>query len=204
MCCSCRSIELNRVNAFSNIKDFQTTDIGLVCVQCKQFICQHCIKKVQEKLQVIGHDFDPRFEDFVNNIMQYESSCNDLDKDYIGHCCIIKNNKILNNKSSGPKRKVVENINEMSFGGSFCIPEFELMIESCDQCMDVFGIGHDTDQEPLLHYVLDEKCANELKNNGYQPLMDMPSDWITYEMQFEITLPHVIKEHNKKVSECIK
>ena len=53
MCCSCRSIELNQVHATSNLKDFQETDIGLVCIQCGQFICKHCINKIKEKLIII-------------------------------------------------------------------------------------------------------------------------------------------------------
>ena len=75
---------------------------------------------------------------------------------------------MVNHNSCITKRKVKENTNELFIGGSFCIPEFDLMIQSSDKCMDVFGIGHDTEQEPLLHYVLDEKCANELNNNGYK------------------------------------
>ena len=187
----------------TNIKDFLKTNIGLECIQCGQFICKDCITKIKEKLKTIGDDADPKFKQFVRNIMKFESSSKDLEEEYVGHCCIIKNSKIVNNNSCRTKRTVEENTNQLSFGGAFCIPEFDLMIQSSDECMDVFGIGHDTEQEPLLHYVLDEKCANELSNNGYKPQMNMPVDWITYEKHLEITLPHVINQQNKKVSKYV-
>ena len=203
MCCSCRSIELNQVHATSNLKDFQETDIGLVCIQCGQFICKHCINKIKEKLKTIADDVDPTFKHFVSNIMKFENSCNDLEEDYVGHCCIINNSKIVNYNYCHTKRKVEKNTDQLCFGGAFCIPEFDLMIQSSDECMDVFAIGHDTKQEPLLHYVLDEKCAKELNNNGYKPQMDMPADWISYEKELIITLPHVINQQNKKVSKYV-
>ena len=31
----------------------------------------------------------------------------------------------------------------------------------------------------------------------------MPTDWISYEMELIITLPHVINQQNKKVSEYV-
>ena len=106
----------------ANIKDFQKTNIGLACIQYGQFICKHYITKIQEKLKTIGNDVDPKFKQFVRNILKFESSSKNLEEEYLGHCCIIKNSKIVNYHSCHTKRKVEENTNHLSFGGAFCLP----------------------------------------------------------------------------------
>ena len=51
------------------------------------------------------------------------------------------------------------------------------MIANDLNCMDVFGIGKDYHQDPLLHYVLDETNASQLYDSGYHPNLTLPSDW---------------------------
>ena len=66
--------------------------------------------------------------------------------------------------------------------------------------MDVFGIGKDYHQDPLLHYVLDEANASKLYDSGYHPNLTLPSDWKIIKKKISITLPHVLDGKKKMVS----
>ena len=74
------------------------------------------------------------------------------------------------------------------------------MIANDLNCMDVFGIGKDYHQDPLLHYVLDETNASQLYDSGYHPNLTLPTDWIIIKKEVSITLPHVLDGKKKMVS----
>ena len=123
----------------------------------------------------------------------------------MGSCCIINENRTRTrtheNQELGALKRSLLKDNEPSkhYGGSFCIPEYNLMIKNCTSSMDVFGLGSDKNLNPILHFVLDEKCACQLHKDGYFPSCVMPENWVSYERSYDIQLPHVLSGKKKKV-----
>ena len=174
---------------------------------CGQFLCSDCISSLKIKLRYLKGNIHSSFIPFQDAILTYEKGkIQSNSEHYIGHCCIIKHyrkkylisEKLNNAQELTKKRKKSDN--NISFGGAFCLPEYSLMIANDLNCMDVFGIGKDYHQDPLLHYVLDETNASQLYDSGYHPNLTLPTDWIIIKKEVSITLPHVLDGKKKMVS----
>ena len=210
LCCSSRTIEINQFR-IKNSVDYQSTVIGLRCSNCSQLLCVNCIRKLSDALVSIQNDIHSDYENYVSIIHQFRhNSTMTIDKPFIGHCCAIKlrrqqqidtGNGSNYCKDKLLKRKCInasgENIQH--YGGAFCIPCYKIMIQTDTNSMDVFGIGDDYKQDALIHYVIDEQCASELMFQGIYPQTKKPLNWKTVRKDIEITLPHVITSHKKKV-----
>ena len=211
LCCSSRTIEINSFTSY-NAKDFQSTVTGLRCVQCSQLLCINCIKKLSDAIGRIENDVHSDFQQFVTTIKNFSNNSKvTIEEPFIGHCCIIKlhretqrcKEQLYNsNKVNLLKRKGSKGCDHLArhYGGAFCIPAYKLMIQTDTKSMDVFGIGRDFQQEALLHYVIDEQCADDLMMQGFYPQPKQPTNWLTQEKDIEITLPHVLT--NKKTMVC--
>ena len=76
------------------------------------------------------------------------------------------------------------------------MPEFLLLIANNTNCMDVFALGRDTNIMARCHFVVDEKCANNLIRKGIYPSKILPESWVRKEQSLQIVLPH--STDNKK------
>ena len=93
-------------------------------------------------------------------------------------------------------------------GGCMALPEFELLIPSNDTCMDVLGLGKETNKlDARWHFVLDEDKAEKLLTEGARPQMNMPMTWRMHTKRVKVDLPHTIstrKTKNKTPVSCNK
>ena len=137
--------------------------------------------------------------------MEYKSNCKIQYFPTMGHCCIINEKRLslrANEKQGSRtlKRSLFNDKEESThYGGSFCIPEYKLMIKNSTSSMDVFGLGSDKNLEPILHFVLDENCACKLRKDGYFPSCVMPDNWVSYQTSCDIQMPHVLSGKKNKV-----
>ena len=203
ICCSSKTIDSNRFDVKTNCSHFQKTIIGLRCKNCNALLCANCILAIHEAIVDINYDVHLEYTNYVESLKRFVSTKNYYpSNDFVGHCCIItrlrKSEREKNiQRTNHMKRK---NIEKSSFGGSFCLPEYNLLIGTSTTCMDVFGLGKDDNLEPTLHFVLDEECASELSSEGVSPQLFRPTSWSKYERTFDIVLPHDFKNNSVKVS----
>ena len=209
ICCSARSIQPTRFS-MSNMSDHQEkNELGLRCARCHRLLCCNCIYKLAEAIMPIKNDIHRDYSSFVENVISYSGTCYKTSPDnYIGHCCLIevKRNEEISVENQLKRKQQIEgrnNCHNTNYGGSFCIPEYQMMVMVNTTSMDVFGIGKELQQNGLLHYVLDEKCAQSLMKKGFYPSNRMPNSWITIKKDIAINLPHVLTETKETVSTII-
>ena len=232
ICCSVRSIEGTQFDEVKNSNCFQEDGLlGLRCNRCGNIACSNCIKKILTKINPIRSDIHPVHNHYVEclqHFINYGSVT--LNNSYIGHCCLVFSflNDTANSSESGasscsphryPRRNVrqkLENRSSLSnkinrtdyipnVGGGFCLPEFNLIIATNTQCMDVFALGGEENILPRLHYVIDEKSGDDIASKGISPQMKIPSYWASTEAEVDIVPPHSTNGKKKRVSvNCIK
>lgn len=94
---------------------------------------------------------------------------------------------------SGPARKT----EECSIGGYMWLPEFNLLIPTNFNCMDILGLGHECKPgiKGKWHFVVDETFAADVAARGVYPQhKSLPPDWIQNEHKLKIRLPHELLE----------
>ena len=204
MLCSAMTIELKRFDPMKNSRDYQGTRRGLTCIKCGKFICEHCIAKLTPQLKLKKKYIRLDCIDLVSNIIEYDSD-NKNNLDYVGHCCLFDYHIAGRASDISTKRKkrfndACNSDNIKSYGGSFVIPEYHLMIANTTTAMDVFALGKDKELAPVIHYVLDEENANELASSGIFPCVKVPQSWQHFKRVITITLPHSIFDEETTVS----
>ena len=158
-------------------------------------ICKDCIVDLSHQFESKKHLIHDEFKVFVQSIIEYskkgtlKESCR-----FIGHCCIIdgKCKDIIKSSQSFRKRAIIGTPSNLkkSFGGSFCLPEFYLLIKNDDTCMDVFSLGAEENLNARLHFVVSDECANNIMNNNICPNVIMPPSWTSDIINIRINNPH--------------
>ena len=199
--CSFRTIEYYRFSLTNN-KTFQKTEEGLTCSRCGCLLCKDCATILYQDLAKNRTKFHSDCNPFLNGLETYVlTNGKKHPKNFIGHCCMISVMYPPRKKGSQVRNTVdVDDCQEGTFsiGGSFCLPEFKLLIPIDEKGMDVFGVGKDEEADARWHYVISEKHAAEIHSRGVFPSHEMPSSWTCVEKNLNIQLPHDLN-HKQKV-----
>ena len=176
--CSCRTIEKSQSSS-SNSVCYQQINTGLECSLCHQMVCSNCVNELSSHFKLREADIHPEFMDYINQIHQFSTTGYSLTyNNYVGHCCLLhikcENKRNLKRKqmSSSP---IPMSFNIPKFGGSFCLPEYNLLIANDTTCMDVFSLARETNISPSMHFVVDEEYAKAMIDQGNYPTTEMPS-----------------------------
>ena len=164
-------------------------------------LCINCIQSILPSLQSKYNQLDIEGKTYIQNLQRYiDSNHTSVTENFIGHCCMIQQH--YNNKEQ-PKRKYThrkksnnlkqDRINDdMTIGGCFCLPEFQLLIPTKMNCMDVMGLGAEKTHQlkGKWHFVVDELKAEAICNLGVYPNTKIPLSWKVYEKEVNIQTPH--------------
>ena len=188
----------------------------------KGLLCKNCIKDLHTKLIPYGSLLHADNDAFVAAIDAYiGGNKQHALEDFVGHCCIINQHfekkptathKSEQSKQPAPFRSKIaaqptrrsgpaSKIEECSIGGCMCLPEFNLLIPTNFNSMDILGLGHE--REPGIkgkwHFVIDETFAAGVAARGVYPQhKSLPPDWIEDEHRLQIRLPHELLESSSK------
>ena len=85
-------------------------------------------------------------------------------------------------KSESKKRKSMETPSTYkTMGGHMCLPEFNFIVETDFDAMDVIGLGgeiwNEMELKPCYHFVVDSLNAAELESRGVHPSFEIPNNW---------------------------
>ena len=181
-----------------NIKEgsagcFHSNKNGLICCSCGSLICNDCVKQlypaVEAKLSSIHKSCAPYIKALKHAYSKSEEKDYRQVPNFIGNCCFIKNlrsKEMLLEKSrwenlesievKPKKRKTIETPSMYNtMGGHMCLPEFDVIVETDFDCMDVIGLGGEkvlngNKLKPCYHFVIDELNASQLESQGVRPL----------------------------------
>ena len=146
LCFSFRKIEHKQFRPGSNSNCYQTTRKGLKCSNCNRLICSNFVNQLATSLIAKRNEIHEEFQSFASSIIECsKTGYLKTSNNFIGHCCLInlrcENEHKLKTTLSNNKRATIDEKPPVSFGGSFCLPEFSLLIGNNTNCMDVFALG---------------------------------------------------------------
>ena len=120
--------------------------------------------------------FHPGYNEYMKGIDIFLEEPHSNPKNFLGSCCIISQqvDKELTGgeptmeSDSSPlppskKHKLIDSVDRSGTcytsecGGTFCLPEFNLLVGGNDKCIDVFGLGSDCNVPAVWHCFLEEE-----------------------------------------------
>ena len=200
--CSFQSIEQKQFKPVKNANDFQEVRTGVICSQCKGLLCSLCVSDFLGQIDLKCHRYHDDTTPLLNGLRTYTSG-NDVATDFVGHCCYIKNLRDIEMQSERKKvecqkRKRTMYSGQNVLGGAFVNPEFQLIVPTCFDSIDVVGQGKETDLPPRWHFVVDEEDAQKLDEMGIQPDTNQPRHW-NFEKKLIYTYePHVSESYKSR------
>ena len=179
---------------------FHSNKSGLICGSCNCILCNDCVKQlypaIQAKLSSIHKVYSPYIKALEHAYIKSDEEDYRQPPNSIGNCCFIKNlraKEVLVEKrrwgnfqsfeSESKKRKSMETpLTYKTMGGHMCLPEFDLIVETDFDSMDVIGLGGEkflngNKLKPCYHFVVDSLNAAELESRGVHPSFEMPTNW---------------------------
>ena len=193
----------------TNAKMTSRSSHHLTCSQCNRFFCLKCVQELHGEMQRDRHNFHQDYDTFMNSLDSFLVEPHVTPHNYIGCCCMIRNKinalkhaSVAATSVSPSPRKKIKTCNSIT-GGSFCLPQFRLLIASDEQCIDVFGLGKEEGIPPYWHAVMDQRhCENLESTTSKRPATTVPSTWSTERVFVRNTdLPHTMSGFRNKV--CI-
>lgn len=152
-CTLCSPEWFHNVNAIRGC-DLLASEEVLKCSICNMFACKKCITNamqfIQESKKINPSSFilssKKWYEDTNMYLMQKE-----VPEDFVGHCCIIKQDVGENPKSN---HETTTSANHTKLGGALFFPEYKILIDSPKGVIDVHALGKESTFSAVWHCVL--------------------------------------------------
>jgi len=150
------------------------------------------MKALHERMSKDRHKFHEDFESYMNSVDTFLEE-NETPAGYVGSCCIISQHveEEVRLEEMKNETNISDHFSSVA-GGTFCLPEFNLLIGSNTTSIDVFGLGEETDTKGFWHSVLDEQhCRNIERSASKKVNRTIPDSWY-HEI---ITCPAIDEPH---------
>ena len=156
--------------------------------------------------------FHPDYDEYMKGIDIFLEEPHLTPKNFLGSCCLIRAH-VQKEPSVEPlllppskKHKPIDSVYSSGTcvtsetGGTFCLPEFNLLVGGNGKCIDVFGLGRDTNVPAIWHCFLEEEhCMYVEKSTSKKVSKTLPCTWHSVIVQLpSIDPPEQMSFQNKK------
>ena len=145
--CSYRTIEKSQSKE-GNCKCYQEANRKcLMCVNCYGYICDRCVADVVPAI----NSKRKRYYEHCTACVEGLNYFNDNGKqpvDYIAPCCLLRVHRPPKLVFDNKRKNLGDRITSSPLGGSFVIPEFQLIVSTCFDSIDVLGLGREDNLNP--------------------------------------------------------
>ena len=136
--------------------------IGMNCTKCGRFTCMSCLTTIVSSIPLKHHDA------WCNEVKDFLADTKATKASFLGHCCELKTNRIVEKPTSGNTPSVSDTV---LCDGDLFLPEFGLLLKTSFHAVDIHALAPDrtTKRSGAWHTTITMEDALQFQRDNLQP-----------------------------------